>query len=97
MLLVAVRSRRWKRPAREQKRKTKWSSGSRQEHLCNRLQKAIERKATLLHEEELVTLRSLHQSLDMTGIGVRLLWEHRNENKWEIVGRFLACFRSPLP
>ena len=59
-------------------------------------EEGIERKATLLHEEELVTLRSLHQSLDMTGIGVRLLWEHRNEIKWEIVDRFLACFRSPL-
>ena len=60
-------------------------------------EEGIERKATLLHEEEWVTLRSLHQSLDMTGIGARLLWEHRNENKYELVGRFLACFRSPLP
>ena len=32
--------------------------------------------------------------LESVSIGVRLLWKHRNQKKWEIVGRFLACFHG---
>ena len=71
-LLVAVRSRRWKRPAREQKRKTDWSNGLRQEHLCNRLQKAMEHRTTLLLEANWKALRALRMSLDLPSIGVGL-------------------------
>ena len=85
-LLVAVRSRRWKRPAREQKRKTNWSSGSRQEHLCNRLQKAMEHRTTLLLEANWKALRALRMSLDLPSIGVGL--QEKNTKR--------TCRRSDL-
>ena len=63
--------------------------------MTRRLENALLYRQHLLNTKEgMTTLRHLQTSLALSSIGVRMMWEYRNEKKWAIIAEYLATFRD---
>ena len=92
-VVAVVEGAEHQQPSRKNKRARNWCSNARKDRMTRRLQNALLYKQHLLNSKEgMTTLRKLQTSFALSSMGVRMMWEYRNERKWPVIAEYLATF-----
>ena len=79
--------------AGKRKRRKNWNSEERKKHLLRRLQKAWDHRHHLLRSADgMEILRAIQTSVALSSIGIRVMWEYRNQQKHDLLGEYLETF-----
>ena len=79
--------------AGKRKRGRNWNSDQRKQHLLRRLQKALNHRNYLLNTADgMEILRAIQTSVALSSIGIRVMWEYRNQQKHDLLGEYLETF-----